>query len=200
MKKLNSFDYKRFRWFFTSNSLLVVGGKSAEQNDLLLKSLKKELDFDCIVMHTRGPGSPFTVILDDLSKIKISDIEECAVFTGCFSKAWKQQKKSTLIDIFSLSQINKTKSMKVGTWKVIGKIKTLEVELKLVLTRQKGILRAVPEKTVEKKGKIFLKIKPGKIDKSKMVEIIKKKIPENVSTEEILSAFPPGGIEIIQDE
>ena len=29
-------DYKKFRWFFTSSGLLVVGGKSAEQNEAVV--------------------------------------------------------------------------------------------------------------------------------------------------------------------
>jgi len=34
-------DYKNYRWFFTSNNVLVVGGKSDEQNEKVIKKLSK---------------------------------------------------------------------------------------------------------------------------------------------------------------
>ena len=54
-------SYKHYRWFKTSHDLVVIGGKSAEQNDTLLKGLYKKGPY--IVMHTAEPGSPFAVLL-----------------------------------------------------------------------------------------------------------------------------------------
>ena len=34
-------DYKNFRWFFTSDNKLVVGGKSEDQNELVLRNFLK---------------------------------------------------------------------------------------------------------------------------------------------------------------
>src|SRR3989338_3273146 len=96
-------DYKKYKWFFTSSKKLVVGGKSSEQNDELLKSLKQTKK-DYIVTHTSTPGSPFCAILEDIKKVSERDIEETAIFTGCFSRAWKSRKRNATIDIFYLSQ------------------------------------------------------------------------------------------------
>ena len=52
-------DYENYRWFFTSNDVLVVGGKSDEQNELVIKNFLKP---DYIVMHTSAPGSSFMII------------------------------------------------------------------------------------------------------------------------------------------
>ena len=43
-------DYKKYRWFITSSNKLVVGGKSAEQNEFLIRHF---VDQKCkyIVMH-----------------------------------------------------------------------------------------------------------------------------------------------------
>jgi len=181
-------DYKKYRWFYTSSDKLVVGGKNAEQNDELLKRLKKS-DKEYWVMHTSHPGSPFCAIISEKTSKK--DLEECATFTGCFSKAWKMRKKKTKVDIFKLSQIFKGKRMKIGTWGVKGKIKTLEVELKLVLVKQKKVYRAVPEKT-NKKG---LKISPGNVDKKDMIIKLIIELGE-VKKDELMSALPAGGIKI----
>lgn len=187
-------DYKKYRWFFTSSGKLVVGGKSSKQNDELLAHLKQQKK-DYIVMHTSSPGSPFSVIVAEISELGERDIREAAVFTGCFSRKWREQAKKAEVDIFKLSSLFKSKSMKTGTWGVKDKIKSVSVNLKLVLTIQKGVLRAVPELSVKKKD-ILLKIMPGKIDKSEMLPKFQVVLDKHFSQDELLSALPAGGVSI----
>ena len=188
-------NYKKYKWFFTNGGKLVVGGKSAQQNDDLLKNLKRT-GKDYYLMHTKEPGSPFCAIISEIKKVTKKYLEECAIFTGCFSKAWKLNKKKTEIDIFKLSEIFKKKNMKIGTWSVNGKIKRENVEIKLALTKQKGILRAVPVKSVKKKD-LLVMICPGKIDKKEMVVSLALEINgDAVSKNELLSALPAGGVRV----
>ena len=189
-------DYKKYRWFLTSTKKLVIGGKSAEQNDGLLKKLKQAKE-DYIVMHTSSPGSPFTVILSPIKDVKSQDIEQTAIFTGCFSRDWRSQKKKSNIDIFKLSQLEKLKSFPAGRWLVKDKIEKKEVELKLVLTKQKSVLRAVPEGAAEK-SQILLRLFPGKIDKSDLLPKFQVLLKQEFSQEELLSAIPAGGVSIIK--
>lgn len=190
-------EHKKYRWFFTSSNKLVVGGKSSEQNDDLLKKLKGTKK-DYVVMHTSSPGSPFSVIVEDPSEIKESDIEETAIFTGCFSRAWKLRKKKAFIDIFKLSQIYKSPKMKTGTWGVKGGVLKKTVTLELALTKQENKLRAVPIPTVKNKKNILLKFQPGKIDKVEMLPKIQLEIKESLSQDELLSALPAGGVAIVR--
>ena len=189
-------DYKKYKWFFTSTGKLVVGGKSAEQNDFLLDYIKKT-GKELLIMHTEEPGSPFSFILSDLSKITPSDLKECAIFTGCFSRAWREGKKKAFVHIFNSSQIYKNEKMKTGTWGVVGKVKRMEVSLSLVLVKQKSVLRAVPEISV-KKSEILLCIAPGRINKIDMLPKIQLNLSEDISQEELLSALPSGGLRILQ--
>lgn len=188
-------DYKKYRWFFTASGKLVVGGKSSAQNDELLKKFKRS-KHDYVVMHTSRPSSPFSIIFAEKSDVSESDIEEVAIFTACFSRQWKEGKKMAEIDIFSLSRLYKLGSMKTGTWGVKGKIGKKTVPLELVLTKQNEKLRAVPEKTVKNKKDIFLKIIPGKVDKSQMLPKLQVEMAEHVNQEELLSALPAGGVAI----
>ncbi|MBR9703901.1 DUF814 domain-containing protein, partial [Candidatus Pacearchaeota archaeon] len=72
--------YEKFKWFFTSGGVLVVGGKSDSGNEVLLKEYKKP---GYVVTHTSSPGSPFCIIVKDNPSKK--DIEETCVFCSCFS-------------------------------------------------------------------------------------------------------------------
>jgi len=191
-------EYKKYRWFFTSSGKLVIGGKSATQNDDLLKNLKRQED-DFVIMHTVTPGSPFSIILSPIKDVNESDLEETAIFTGCFSRAWRSGKKREQIHIFKLSQIYKNSKMKTGTWGVNAPIEKKSVSLELALTRQKKILRAVPISVPNKKD-ILIKIKPGKLEKSHAMPKIQVELSEQLSQEELLSALPAGGIAISRDE
>jgi hypothetical protein len=197
-------QYQNYRWFFTSSGKLVIGGKNSKQNeDLVQEMLKSSKDY--LVIHTSAPGSPFSFIIEEQSNLTPKDIEETAIFTACFSKAWKTQKKSAEVHIFSLKQIYKTSDMKIGTFGVHGKIakssktsadiiKTKKVDLKLYLTFQERKLRAVPFK-----HNSILEIKQGNLTKEQasanILELLKtKKIYLPIS--EIAAAIPSGNMKI----
>lgn len=181
-------EYTKYRWFYTSSKKFVIGGKNAEQNEEIVRDMMKSSE-NYIVMHTREPGSPFSVIKSwDFNE---KDLEECAIFTACFSRAWRECKKSVIVDIFMSEQIIKKRGMKTGTFGVSGNIKHEQVELKLYLIKQGGVLRAVPFKP---KSKEFICIIPGNISKDNFAEQIAIKL--EIVKEEVLQALPTGGFRI----
>jgi len=183
-------DYKKYRWFLTLSGKLVVGGKSSEQNEKLVKKIVNS-GKEFVVMHTSKPGSPFTFILEDINKLNEKDLEETAIFTACFSQQWKKSKRAN-VDTFKSSQIEKNKKMKEGTFGVVGKKESKKIKMELWLMKQKGKIRAVPFENTLNKEKI--KIIPGKMDKEKVAELLSKRL--NLNKEEVLMALPPGKIKI----
>lgn len=178
--------YENFRWFFTSNGILAIGGKSDEQNELVIKNFLKP---NYIVMHTSAPGSPFMIIQSKNPSKK--DLEEVAIFCACFSQQWKLWKKSIDVDVFIGNQIYKESAMKTGTFGIQGERKIIKARPELVLAIQKGKLRAVPKTTNEEK---LAEIKPGNLSKEeaseKISKIIKDKYHFPISKDEIMSAIP----------
>src|SRR3989338_2830886 len=150
-------DFKKYKWFFTASGKLVIGGKNASQNDSLLEIIiNSKKDF--IVMHTARPGSPFSVIISDVKSISQKDLEECAIFTACFSQMWKSGQKYVSVHVFDSDSLYKSIKMNQGTWGIKASPKEIKVKLELVLTVQEEILRAVPEISVKSKKDILLKI------------------------------------------
>jgi len=192
LKLQSSKNYENYRWFFTSSDNLVIGGKSDEQNELVLKNFLRP---EYTILHTSNPGSPFMIIQSE--NPDKDDIEESAIFCACFSKQWKEVKpnKKIEVDVFKGDQVYKTKSMKTGTFGIKGDKKILKVVPKLVLVFQKGKLKSVPR---TKKEKPLVEIKPGKLTKEKAAELIAKKIKDKfhfpISKEEIRSAIPSNKI------
>ncbi|MCA9478607.1 MAG: DUF814 domain-containing protein [Nanoarchaeota archaeon] len=85
--------YEKFRWFITSEGYLVIGGRDATTNEIVIK---KHVDKDDIVFHTDMAGSPFVVIKKQEKLMGVEQkaftkksIEEAAAFTLLHSKAWK---------------------------------------------------------------------------------------------------------------
>jgi predicted ribosome quality control (RQC) complex YloA/Tae2 family protein len=194
MQKLINIDkkYENFRWFFTSEDILAVGGKSDEQNELAIRNFLKP---DYTLVHTSAPGSPFMILQSENPTEK--DIEEIAVFCACFSKQWKEGKNLIEVDVFKGNQIYKNKLMKTGTFGVKGEKKTLKVKPSLIMIIQKGKLRAVPKTTKEKK---LVEIKQGRLTKEQAAEKIAKKL-KNVyhfpfSKDEIMSAIPSDKLDV----
>ncbi len=184
-------EYKKYRWFFTSRGTLVVGGKNAEQNDELLKKIVSAKK-DYYVMHTSSPGSPFSIIVEEASKVTSRDIEESAIFTGCFSRAWRECKRKTRVDVFKINQLSKRKDLKSGTWQVRGQTRSLTIDLRLALIRQKGTLRGVPPLSAGKE-KILMYVCPGKNDKEVMASAFEVDLG-TVKHDELMAALPAGGV------
>jgi hypothetical protein len=184
-------NYRRYRWFYTSTGKLVIGGKTAAQNDELLHQVTARSE-PLLVMHTLGPGSPFCVILASVEKITKADREECAIFTACFSRAWRAGASKAAVDAFLSSQLYKEKQMKPGTWGVETRIERFNAPLKLALTRQKGVLRAVPPQSVHKK-EIIACLCPGTLDKRDLLPKLELEIGQLFASEEVLAAAPAGG-------
>lgn len=118
----------KFREFFTSSGKLVIAGKDAESNESLMK---ENIGKSVIVLHTKEPGSPFSIIEGKINK---KDIEETAVFTAKYSQAWKKAKvkKDIIVDCFLGKDAFKEKGMKLGTFGVL-KAKSIKVKKEKIL-------------------------------------------------------------------
>ena len=78
--------YERYRWFFTSDDLLAIGGRDASSNSSVIR---KHLEKDDKVFHAEIVGSPF-FILKNSSVSTAASIMETAQATVCFSRAWRE--------------------------------------------------------------------------------------------------------------
>ena len=86
-EKRNAKWFEKFRWFFTSDGLLVVGGKNAQQNEEIVK---KYMDKKDVYFHAEVFGAPHCVIKLSESKFSVvpeQSMHEAAQFAVTFSKA-----------------------------------------------------------------------------------------------------------------
>ena len=97
---------------------------------------------------------------------------------------------SAKVDIFKKSQIKKRSNMKDGTFGVMNKMSSIIVDLRLILTDQNDILRAIPEESLKSDSPRYAKIVPGKITKEEFAVKIAKRLKKSIT--ETLNALPTG--------
>lgn len=78
--------YEKFKWFFASNGMLVIAGKDATTNEIVVKKHAGDKD---IIFHTDAPGSPFVVLKTEGKEVSDEIKQEVGNYCGCHSKAWK---------------------------------------------------------------------------------------------------------------
>ncbi len=78
--------YERYRWFYTSDGFLVIGGRDADQNEELVK---KYMDKKDVFFHAQAFGAPITIVKTEGKEITGEAISEVAQFAVSYSSVWK---------------------------------------------------------------------------------------------------------------
>jgi hypothetical protein len=79
--------FEKFRWFTSSDGFLVVAGKDAVSNEVLIK---KHTDLHDIVFHADIVGAPFAVIKTNGKTPSNQCLHEAGEFAAAFSKGWRE--------------------------------------------------------------------------------------------------------------
>jgi len=78
--------FERYRWFYTSDGSLAVGGRDAASNSAVIR---KQMSRNDRVFHAEVHGSPFFLLKNAVSPSDVS-MNEVAHATVCFSRAWRE--------------------------------------------------------------------------------------------------------------
>ncbi|MEM5811510.1 MAG: NFACT RNA binding domain-containing protein [Candidatus Aenigmatarchaeota archaeon] len=187
--------YKQFRYFISSDGFLVVIGTNSYKNELLIKKFCERND---IVMKANIKGSPITIIKTNGKEVPKTTIEEAALITACYSKAWLL--KFDYCDIFYVKpeQLVKENWMPVGTFGIIGEkkfVKGVKLELCLGIDIESGKVFASHERLVKQNFKHVFYIYPGNKKISEIEDYIKSILGKNININRKMLAFAiPYGI------
>lgn len=81
--------FEQFNWFFTSDNLLFISGKTADQNEQIVKRYMEDSD---IYIHSEAFGSGSGIIKNpsklDIPNTSPSSLIECGCFLISHTKAW----------------------------------------------------------------------------------------------------------------
>ena len=187
--------YEKFRWFFSSEGFLVIGGRDAVTNEIVIKKHAEKND---IVFHTDMSGSPFLVVKAENKKPGNATMQETADAACSFSKAWKLGLAAQSVFYVTPEQVTKTPNpgeyLGRGAFVIKGKTSYIDNKINLAVGLYKGKVMCAPIESVRKNCIDFIKIEQGRDKPSDIAKLIKKKLGGEI--DDIIRALPSGGIKI----
>ncbi|OGD48145.1 hypothetical protein A3K69_04855 [Candidatus Bathyarchaeota archaeon RBG_16_57_9] len=195
------FWFERFRWFISSEGAIVLGGKDAKSNDMLVK---KHLVPGDRYAHADVHGAP-SVVVKMREGATEATLHEACEFAVATSRAWNANIGSAAGYWVLPEQVSKTPEsgeyLAKGAFVIRGRRNysdKLEIKLGLGEIEHEGNRKIMcgPEKAVRAHSQRFVIIRPGREDKN----VFAKKVAEafQVPIEEIQSILPPGDIEVVE--
>jgi predicted ribosome quality control (RQC) complex YloA/Tae2 family protein len=196
-KPTKKFWFDKFRWFVSSEGLIVVGGRDTRTNDNIVKKHLKDGD---LYAHADANGAP-SVVIKEGAKAGDSTLEEACIFAVSFSRAWKSKVASGNAYWVKPDQVSKTPQpgefVPKGAFIIRGKrnySKKLEIRLAIALVNIQDNPKVMcgPVNSVKALTSDYFIIEPGDEKRSDFA----KKLSDlyNVPIEEIDRALPPGDV------
>ncbi|MDD4250675.1 MAG: NFACT RNA binding domain-containing protein [Candidatus ainarchaeum sp.] len=203
--------FEKFRWFFSSDNFLVIGGKNAKMNEEIIKNYMKNED---VYFHAEVFGAPHCIIKtkdEKTNRIRVvpnSTMIEAAQFAITFSKAFESGQSTA--DAYSVKpeQVSKRAptgtSMGTGAFMIYGErnwFKKTPINVAIGFYQKEKKLMAGPVTAIKKNCIHVIKLNQGTIEKNVVAKTIFEKYSKkdlNVSNDEILSLLPNGKFGIIE--
>lgn len=204
-KKEKLFWFERFRWFISSNGNIIIGGRDAKTNELVVKKYLRKGDR---YAHADIQGAPSIVIKsiglnDEKKEISEKTLNEACIFAASFSKAWKQFAEAQAYWVLP-EQVSKTPQsgefVPKGAFIVRGKRNYYNCKLELAIGKIKidndYKMMCGPIDAVKLLTDRYVIIEPGDIKKIDIAHKLAKAFSESV--DKIDRVLPPGGAIIVK--
>jgi predicted ribosome quality control (RQC) complex YloA/Tae2 family protein len=171
--------FEKFRWFRSSEGFLVVAGKDAVSNEVLIKKYTDSYD---AVFHADIIGSPFAVIKTEGKEPGEQTLKEAGEYAAAFSRAWRENMGAADVYWVKPEQLSKSgpsgEYVAHGAFAVTGKRNWMRgTPLKMAL----GIVEVAdsefdfiggPVSAVKAKAKASVILSPGDLNGKDFLKMI----------------------------
>jgi predicted ribosome quality control (RQC) complex YloA/Tae2 family protein len=181
--------YEKFRWLRSSEGFLIVAGKDATTNEILIK---KHLESQDIVFHADIVGAPFVVVKTEGKPISEQVIHEAAQLAASYSRAWREMFDTLDVYWVPPNQVSKTppsgQHVEKGSFIIRGTknyVRSVELRTAIGLKRSDGQFSATggPLATIAKLTNLYVGIHPGKQEGRLLVKQIRRLLAEKAPKE-----------------
>ena len=171
--------YEKFRWFTSSDGLLVVAGKDATSNEVLIKKYTAPKD---VVFHADVSGAPFTVVKSEGKTVPEQTLHEAGEFAASFSRAWRENMGSADVYWVNPDQLSKSgpsgEFVAHGAFMVVGKrnwMRNVPLRVTVGVTVNEGAcFVGGPEDSVKAKTRAYIVLVPGDVSgKNILTQVLK---------------------------
>lgn len=183
--------FEGFHWFVTSDGHMAVGGRSADQNESLVKSYLSEND---LFFHADIAGASVFVLKNGVSAPQRS-VEETAQFAACYSNAWKEGLSTIGVYAVRKEQVSKSalpgEHLPHGSFMIRGEKRMFKnVVLKFLIGLTASGIQCVPAMCGADRFSTCYEFIPGADEKERAAGKIAQVL--GVEKEKILPLIPAG--------
>ena len=188
-KKKEKAWYEKFRWFNSSDGFLIIGGRDATTNEIIIKKHTTPAD---IVFHADIVGAPFVVIKTEDKTPSEQTIKEAAQLAASYSKAWRELFHA--VDVYWVypNQLSKSpppgQYLEKGSFIVNGKknhLRKILLSITIGITIKENQITVVggPTEFVKKQAIHYVEVVPGQEPSSSLAKNIRKLLAEKAPAE-----------------
>ena len=186
--------YERYRWFFTSDDLLAIGGRDASSNSSVIR---KHLGKDDKVFHAEIVGSPFFILKESTDET-LSSMTEVAHATVCFSRAWREGLYGLNAYWVKPEQIKTAapsgQFLAKGSFVIEGtrnfvQVTNLQLSVGIYQKNEKYSLMCGTPSAIKKNCMFYVTIEPSGLDMTELAKKIRVEFLKLVENEDIVKAF-----------
>ena len=202
--------YERYRWFFTSDGILAIGGRDAPSNSAVVR---KHLGKNDKIFHGDIFGSPF-FILKDAENPPTASVNEVAHATVCFSRAWREGMYGVSAYWVEPEQVKKSaptgQFLPKGSFSIEGqrnfvKISTLKLAVGIMPQGDDYVVTCGPPEPIKKNSICYAIIEPHgseMVDSAKKIRLeflkLEEEITKKINIDDFVRALPAGASQITE--
>jgi predicted ribosome quality control (RQC) complex YloA/Tae2 family protein len=182
--------YEKFRWFHSSEGLLVIGGKDATTNEILIKRRMEPHD---LVFHADIVGAPFVLIKTRGKTPSEQSLKEAAQFAASYSRAWKEGFGVVNVYWVHPHQVGKSppsgQYLKKGSFIIRGAKNYLRnvplgVAIGVQIKEDHAKIIGGPPEAVAKHASVYVEIAPGEYKSSELAKRIRRILGEKAPVDQ----------------
>ncbi len=201
--------FEKFHWVHSSEGLLIIGGRDATSNEILVK---KHTNTNDLILHADIAGAPFVIIKVDGKLPSETSIFEAAQLAAAYSRAWREGLTSLDVYWVKPDQVSKEapsgQYLSKGMFMIRGQRNyirnvTLQVSIGVIEIDDQFMIIGGPLSAIASQTQCMLSIVPGRKTSGKLAKEIRYKLSENapinhrekilnILIEEIQRFIPPG--------
>jgi predicted ribosome quality control (RQC) complex YloA/Tae2 family protein len=215
IKKRKRRWYEKFRWFFSSEGFLVLGGRDAKSNEHLAK---RQMGPNDVFLHAALHGAPYTLVKVPDDPPGEATLEEAAQFAVTFSRAWQDGQSSGEAYWVNPEQVSFTPPsgeflpagavMIYGTKNYLHRV-PVELSVGVILEEEYAIPVSGPPSAIEELTEYNVRISPSDDKKGQLVKDIihhlstlvpddVKPLVQQIPQEDMMRVLPAGGGTVAQ--
>jgi len=196
--------YEKFLWFHSSEGFLVIGGRDATTNEILIK---KHMEPHDRVFHADVHGASFVLVKTEGKTTSEQTMKEAAQLAASYSRAWKEMLGSADVYWVSPQQISKSpppgQYIEKGAFMISGQknyVKKVPLRIAIGIKGEGEHLMVIggPLEAIAKQTNIYVEIAPGAKSSGELAKQIQRKLAERapratqIALEEIQRFIPSG--------